>query len=95
MYVEGQNVARLPNEPAQTLDGRIREAEETIQALFDDAQRSAEAEEIVGAQDALIDLKQPLLDRLALHAAIDVILFAPDCPICARRRQEQDATPDA
>jgi hypothetical protein len=91
IYVEGQNVARLPNDPQKTLEARITGAEEMIQGLFDDAQKCAEAEEIVAAQDALIDLKQPLLDRLALHAAIDVILFAPDCPICARKRQEQAA----
>jgi hypothetical protein len=85
LYVEGQNVARLPSDPAGTLDERIAAAEELIQTLFDDAQRCGETGEIVQAQDALLDLKQPLLDRLALHAAVDLILFAPDCPVCSER----------
>jgi hypothetical protein len=85
LYVEGQNVARLPSDPAATLDERIGDAEQLIQTLFDDAQRTEETGEIVRAQDALLDLKQPLLDRLALHAAVDLILFAPDCPVCGEQ----------
>lgn len=82
VYVEGQNAVWLASDPPETLEERIEGAESAIQALFDDAQRSEAAQEVVGARDALLDLKQPLLDRLAEQASHDVILIAADCPVC-------------
>jgi hypothetical protein len=75
LYVEGQNVARLPGE-------QVPGAEHVIQALFDEAQKCRQAGEIVEARDSLLAIKQPLLDVLAVHASLDEIAFAADCPIC-------------
>jgi hypothetical protein len=91
LHMEGQNVARLPSEPSATIDQRAEAAEATLQKLFDDAQRSNEAQDVANARDALVALKQPLLERLAIHASVDDILFAPDCPVCLQAREEQYA----
>jgi hypothetical protein len=91
LHVEGQNVARLPAEPAATIEQRATAAEKVLQKLFDDAQRSNQAREVASARDALLDLKQPLLERLAIHASVDEILFEPDCAACRRAREEQFA----
>ena len=84
MYVEGQKVARLPHLPEADMRRRLEATEALIQGLFDDAQRCAEADEILAAHDALFDLKQQLLDRLAHDAAISPIPCAPGCPACER-----------
>ena len=89
MYVEGQNVAQVPLEPQVSLQRRLDAVGELVQALFDDAQRSDEAGEIVEARDSLLELKQPLLDRLTLHGSLDAIYFADDCPVCLRERELQ------
>jgi len=82
LYVEGQNVARVPAEPEATVAQRTDHAAELIQRLFDDAQTSSEAAEIASARDALLEIKQPLLDRLTLAASVDAISFSPACPRC-------------
>jgi hypothetical protein len=87
LYLEGQNISQLPAEPKATAQARVDAASQLVQALFDDAQASNQAHEIVDAHEALLDLKQPLLDRLAVHASVDAIMLAPDCPECRRLRQ--------
>ncbi len=82
VYVEGQKVARLAHLPEADMRRRLESTEALIQGLFDDAQRCAEAAEILAAHDALFDLKQQLLDRLAHDAAISPIPVAPGCPVC-------------
>lgn len=82
LYVEGQHVAQLPAEPAATPQGQLEAAGQRVQALFDDAQSCKQAEEVANARDALQVLKQPLLDRLALHASVDAVAFAASCPVC-------------
>lgn len=91
LHMEGQNVARLPSEPAATIEHRAAEAEALLQKLFDDAQRSGQANEIGTSRDALLDMKQPLLERLAIHASVDAIAFAPQCPVCRGAAEEQRA----
>ena len=80
--VEGQNVAQLPAEPAATPQRQIEAAGQRVQALFDDAQSCKQAEELASARDALLVVKRPLLDRLALHASVEAVAFAASCPFC-------------
>ncbi len=82
VYVEGQKVARLPSLPEADVRLRLEATEALIQGLFDDAQACSEAAEILAAHDALLDLKQQLLDRLAHDAAVSPIPFALGSPIC-------------
>jgi hypothetical protein len=94
LYLEGQNVSQLPAEPQATAQERIEAASQLVQTLFDDAQASSQAHEIVDAHEALLDLKQPLLDRLAVHASVDVIMLAPECPQCRRMLGEGERGSD-
>ncbi|HMD57884.1 MAG TPA: hypothetical protein VKG82_10480 [Solirubrobacteraceae bacterium] len=89
LHVEGQIVAHFPSEPEPTAQPRIAAAAALVQHLFEDAQRCDEAGAIVHAHDALLDLKQPLLERLAMHASVDAIVFAVDCPGCRRARADE------
>lgn len=82
VYVEGQKVAEVPGEPWVDLAQRVEAVDGLIQALFDDAQRSEQAQEIGDARDSLLDLKLPLQDGLALHASDTQIAFSEDCPLC-------------
>jgi len=91
LHLEGQNVARLPSEPATTIEQRSADAEALLQKLFDEAQRSNQANEIANSRDALLDLKQPLLERLAIHGSVDAILFDPACPACRTELEAQHA----
>jgi hypothetical protein len=84
LHVEGQNVAQLPAEPAVAGEEQIEVARRRIQALFDDAQRCDEAQEVRRASNKLLLTKQPLLERLALHASVEPLAFAAGCPICQR-----------
>lgn len=82
VVIDGQNVARIPS------SGGDEEAEaagprEVIQKLFDDAQRTSEAAAVGRARDSLLDLRQPLLEELAVQASIDAIVWTSRCPICA------------
>jgi hypothetical protein len=90
VYVEGQNIAQLPAEPAATVLSRIDAVGHPVQALFDDAQSCRQAEEVASARDSLLAVKQPLLDLLALHASVEEVAFAVGCPFC-QRQLEQDA----
>lgn len=87
LYVEGQNVAQLPSEAPAIPGGQLEAAGEAVQALFDDAQSSDEASEILEARDLLLDLRQPLLDLLTLQGSLDAIYFAADCPVCQSERE--------
>jgi hypothetical protein len=82
VYVEGQNVAQLSGAPQATLEARVSEVEGRVRHLFADAQESAQAVAIGSARDALIDLKLPLLERLAREGAGDAFPLAPSCPVC-------------
>jgi hypothetical protein len=84
LYVEGQNVAELPAASAANPQTGIAAAGQRVQALFEDGQSSRQADELASARDALLALKQPLLDRLALHASLEGVAFATSCPICQR-----------
>jgi hypothetical protein len=89
VYVEGQNVARVPLEPQVSLQRRMDSVAEQVQELFDAAQSSDEAAEIIAARDSLLEVKQSLLDRLTEQGTLDTISFASDCPVCRRERQQQ------
>lgn len=89
LYVEGQNIAHFPAEPASTAQPRVAAASALVQQLFEEAQDCDEAAEVMRAHDALLDLKQPLLERLAMHASVDAIVYAPACPVCSRAGAEE------
>lgn len=89
MYVEGQHVGYLPDESDAAVERRMQTADALIQALFDDAQRSRPAAEVVDARDLLLDLKRPLLDLLAEHASLDVFMVAAGCPVCSAAERQQ------
>jgi hypothetical protein len=82
VYVEGQNVLGLADEPITGAEEQIEAAEQRIQVLFDDAQASVQAEQVASAMSALLAAKQLLLDRLALHASAEAVTFAEGCPVC-------------
>lgn len=87
LYLGGEKVATLPGEPPADLQSRIDAASGLIRTLFDDAQTCSEAREIEDARDALLELKQQLLDSLELHAAATPIARAEDCPCCRTQLQ--------
>jgi hypothetical protein len=72
----------MAGEPQDVVRSQIDAATREIQRLFDEAQSTKEAAEIIGARDALLDIKQPLLEALAQHASMDEIGFAKRCPRC-------------
>lgn len=82
VYVEGQNVLALPDEPTPGVQEQIEAAEQRIQALFDDAQASAQAQFLASAISALHAAEQPILDRLATHASGEEMTYAAGCPVC-------------
>ena len=82
VYVEGQNVLGLPDEPTANTQHQIEASEQRIQALFDDAQVSAEAQQVASAINALHAAEQPILERLTLHASAEQIAYAAGCPVC-------------
>jgi hypothetical protein len=84
LYVEGRNVAELPAESAANPQRGIAAAGQRVQDLFDDGQSSEQAAELASVRDALVAIKQPLLDRLALHASVEAVAFATSCPVCQR-----------
>jgi hypothetical protein len=84
LHVEGQHVAQLPVDSAATAEEQVEVVGRRIQALFDDAQRCEEAQEVARARKRLLLIKQPLLERLALHASVEPLAFAAGCPICQR-----------
>ena len=86
VYLEGDKVARVPLEPQVSLSRRLDAVTAQVQGLFDEGQLSGEAAELVASRDSLLELKQPLLDRLALHGSPHTIAFAAGCPICRRER---------
>jgi hypothetical protein len=83
VFVDGQNVGRMPGAGGDDPDAEAGGARELIQKLFDDAQRTSEAEAVGGARDTLLDLKQPLLEELAMQASADAIAWTSRCPVCA------------
>jgi hypothetical protein len=84
LYLEGQMVARLPDEPAKDADRALKTACALIQALFDEAQTCAPAGEIGDARDSLLARKEHLLDRVEADAVMMGIRFADDCPFCVQ-----------
>jgi hypothetical protein len=82
VYVESQKVAEVPGEAHAELVQNVEAVDRLIQALFDDAQSSEQAQEIGRASDALLDLKLPLQAALALQAEVTTMSFAHDCPLC-------------
>jgi hypothetical protein len=81
--VEGQKVAEVHGEQVADLARRVEGVDGLIQALFDDAQRSEQAQEIGDARDALLDLKPPLQRALALQASVTELSPSSDCPLCS------------
>jgi hypothetical protein len=88
LYLEGQMVARLPGEPVIDAGRALKSARAAIQELFDQAQVCRPAREIGDARDALLALKEELLDRLGSEAALVGIRFASDCPLCVGQSGE-------
>jgi hypothetical protein len=82
VYVDGQNVAELPATSVASTQGQLEAIGQRIQELFDDAQSCEQAKEVASATDALLMLKRPLLDRLALHASTDAVAFDASCQAC-------------
>jgi hypothetical protein len=92
LHAEGQNVVRVRGDQPAAAERTLAEAGRTIQALFDDAQGSKAAAEVGVARDAMLDLKQPLLETLAEAGAQDPIHVADACPVCRRAAErERDA----
>lgn len=89
VYVEGQKIARLPVEPASDLELRTDVVEHLVRGLFADAQRSAEARAVGEARDALLDLKQQVLERLGAQASEGEVAFARECPACVRELERE------
>ncbi len=88
LYLGGEKVATLPGEPPADLQWRIDIACGLIRTLFEDAQTCNEAREIDDARDALLELKQQLLDSLELYPAVTPIARTDDCPFCRRQLQQ-------
>ncbi len=79
VYLGDRMLARLE----VTDEDRVAAAEGQLQRLFDAAQASAAAREVSDSRDALLALKQQLLEALAPEAIAAALAFAPRCPICA------------
>ncbi|MFI4984784.1 MAG: hypothetical protein ACHQAV_02205 [Solirubrobacterales bacterium] len=82
----------MPGEPWVDLAQRVEAVDELIQALFDDAQRCKQAQEIGSARDALLDLRLPLQAALALQAKITTTSFCSYCPLCHAQGQARSGT---
>lgn len=95
LHAEGQNVVQIVGTPHAAAERALNEAADTIQALFDDAQGSKAAAEVGDARDAMLDLKQPLLEALASAAAQDPITVAEQCPVCRRAAEAAAVREDA
>jgi len=94
IYVEGQKVAVLPGEPSAGLAQRVEAVDALIQALFEDAQRCEQAQEIGNARDSLLDLKLPLQNGLALHTAPGKPMpFSAECPLCGASKSRDRHLP--
>lgn len=65
LYVEQQRVATLAESQSPDAQGDLSRLAATIQALFDDAQRSRPARAIEDLRDAVLELKHELLEELA------------------------------
>lgn len=65
LYVEQQRVATIAESKSADAQGELSRLAATIQALFDDAQRSRPARAIEDLRDAVLELKHELLEELA------------------------------
>lgn len=90
LFVDGQNIARLPCAASDGVEPDVPAAVAVVQSLFDEAQSTTEALEVGRVRDALLDLKQPLLDGLAAHASADSLALTPACPVCAQVLEADD-----
>jgi hypothetical protein len=84
VYLLGRRVAVLPGGPDAEVERRVERVDALIRALFEEARRCEEAKDIADAQDALLAVKQRLLDELDAHPAGSAIAFSPTCPHCSR-----------
>ncbi len=91
LFMDGQNIARLPCAARDGLEPDVTASVALVQSLYDDAQATPEALEVGRARDALLDLKQPLLEELAAHASADSLAFTSRCPTCARSLEEEES----
>ena len=77
-----QDVAEFSDDGMAELNEIIAGMDQDLQACFDAIQRSDAAAGVTEAHNALLALKQPLLDRLRpLKIAFDPV-FSEDCPYC-------------
>jgi hypothetical protein len=91
LHAEGQKVVQIMGDQHAAAERALNEAAAVIQALFDEAQGSKAAAEVGDARDAMLDLKQPLLEALASAAAQDPITVAEACPVCRRMAEAAQA----
>jgi len=82
VYLGGQQVATVTGHSTEQLAGNAGSADALIQALFDEAQQSAEAHAIDDAREQLLDLQEQLLDRLEQLAARTGLAPSESCPRC-------------
>jgi hypothetical protein len=92
VYVMGRRVATLPGGAEPDVQRRIDAADALIRGLFDEARTCAEARSIADAQEALLTLKQRLLDELEDEQARASINVAAACTRC-RREQPAERSP--
>jgi hypothetical protein len=85
VYAMGRRVATLPGGPESDVRRRVEAADSLIRALFAEAQGCSEAREITAAQDALLALKQQLLEQLAARRPGAAFELALGCPRCDGR----------
>jgi hypothetical protein len=91
LHAEGQKVVQIMGDQHAAAERALNEAAGTIQALFDEAQRSKAAAEVGDARDAMHDLKQPLLEALARAAAPPRYTGARGCRSGGRAAEAAEA----
>lgn len=88
VYVMGRRVATLPGGSEPDVQRRVEGADALIRALFDEARTCAEARSIAESQDALLALKQELLDALAAVQGSPLSVAAA-CTRCVREPRQR------
>jgi hypothetical protein len=89
LLMDGQTIARLPCAARDGMEPDVPASVTLVQSLYDEARTTREAIEVGGVRDALLDIKQPLLDELAAHASADSLAFTSGCPVCARALEQE------
>ncbi len=86
LHLDTQRIARLPGHPADS-EQQLLAIASRIQALFDQAQSTTQAQAVSQSRGALLTLKQQLLKRLAKERKASRTAPAADCPICQTQQR--------